>query len=143
MRRIEPHQLWVGHGGDAAKPRALAAAGIRAMVDLAVNEPPAIVSREMVYCRFPLIDGAGNAPEVLRLAVGIVTGLLNENVPTLVFCGAGMSRSPSIAAAAIAKVTQQPPGKCLAMVIAGGPHDVSGALWQDVVACQKPGDASA
>src|SRR5262249_26770590 len=74
------------------------------LIDLALEEPPVPLTRELVYCRFPLLDGAGNSPWLLRAALDTTAALLASRVPTLVFCGAGMSRSPAVAAAALAIV---------------------------------------
>ncbi len=60
-----------------------------------------MVTRDLVYCRFPLVDGAGNDARILKMAVHTVAELLRKEVKTLVFCSAGMSRAPSIAAAAL------------------------------------------
>jgi protein-tyrosine phosphatase len=103
-------------------------------VDLAVNEPPASVTRELVYCRFPLVDGSGNPPWLLRAAVEVVAGLLRTGTPTLVYCGPGMSRSPCIAAGAIALARGCPPAEALAAVAQSGVADVSPGLWSDVQA---------
>jgi protein-tyrosine phosphatase len=110
------------------------AAGILAVVDLALNEPPLSFTREMAYCRFPLVDGSGNPPWLLRSAVETVAGLLRAGIPTLVYCGAGMSRSPCIAAAAIMLLRGCPPAEALAVALRSGPSDVSPALWLEVQA---------
>jgi hypothetical protein len=39
MHRIEPFPLWLGHAGDLRNPALLFASEIRAIVDLAANEP--------------------------------------------------------------------------------------------------------
>lgn len=105
MRQVPGYQLWLGHVGDARDLRTVISTGILALVDLALNEPPATVTRELVYCRFPLLDGNGNPHWMVRAAVETVTGLLRSRTPTLLYCGAGMSRTPIIAAAAIARLT--------------------------------------
>jgi protein-tyrosine phosphatase len=132
MRLIPATSLWLGHAGDARDLRAVLAAGIDALVDLAVEEPPAKLTREIVYARFPLVDGSGNAEWLLRAALVTTTCLLRERTPTLIFCGAGMSRSPAVAAGALALHTGRPPEDCLAEVLRGGPGDVSPALGADV-----------
>lgn len=132
MRRISDYSLWLGHVGDARDLSGLHAAGIAAIVDLALNEPPPLLTRELVYCRFPMIDGGGNAPWLLRAAAETVAGLLRNEVPSLVFCGAGMSRSPSIAGAAVALVRGCSAAEGLALVLQSGAADVSPELWSDV-----------
>lgn len=132
MRRVPPYPLWLGHVGDVRDILGLSTAGIVAVVDLASNEPPASVPREMVYCRFPLLDGGGNPPWLLRAAVETVASLLRAGVPTLVFCSAGMSRSPAVAAGAISAVSGRPPDLCLTEIAQSGPADVLPALWREI-----------
>jgi ribosomal-protein-alanine N-acetyltransferase len=143
MRLISPHRLWLGHVGDAADVRAVREAGIAAMIDLAVNEAPARVSRETVYCRFPLTDGGGNERPVLRAAIETAAGFIRSGTPTLIFCSAGMSRTPAVAAAAVAVATGRPPGECLAEIAQLGSADVSPRLWAEVLACIAPQDNAA
>jgi protein-tyrosine phosphatase len=90
------------------------------------------LGREIVYCRFPLMDGGGNSPVVLRAAVEITVRFAKENVPTLVACGAGMSRSPAVVTMALAKIDGRSPDECLAALVAGQPHDVSPLFWDDL-----------
>ncbi|MEO6811536.1 MAG: protein phosphatase, partial [Isosphaeraceae bacterium] len=104
MRQIPDYALWLGHVGDVRDLNGVYAAGILALVDLAVEEPPAFLTRELVYCRFPLLDGSGNPGWLLRAAIETVACLLRCNTPTLIYCGAGMSRSPAIAGAAVGLV---------------------------------------
>jgi hypothetical protein len=132
MRQVAPHSLWLGHVGDARDLRRVFGAGVAALVDLAREEPPLVTHRELIYCRFPLEDGTDNPPELLRLAVRTVVDLLSAHTPTLVFCGAGMSRTPAVAAVALAVLTGRTPEECLESVKQVGPADVSPGLWQDV-----------
>jgi hypothetical protein len=133
MRRIEPHLLWVGNVGDVWDLRRVHEEGIAALVDLAINERPAVLPRELVYCRFPLLDGEGNAPWLIRSAVEVTGSLIARRVRTLVYCGAGLSRSRVIAAAALAAAEGGALDEWLKVVAEGG-ADVSPALWQDVKA---------
>ena len=134
MRQVTPHLLWIGHSGDRAQPRNLHAAGIGAIVDVAIDEAPASVSRELVYCRFPLTDGSANHRWMLRTAVECVASFLRSRTPVLVCCSGGMSRSPCIAAAALSLVTGETAEQTLRTVLAGGPCDLSGGLWEVVQA---------
>src|SRR4051794_38928813 len=68
VRRVPGYTLWLGHVGDARDLSGLLSAGITAVVDLALNEAPVPLARELVYCRFPLIDGGGNPRWLLRTA---------------------------------------------------------------------------
>lgn len=141
MRQISPHLLWIGHAGDGRNLKANLDLGIEAIVDLAASEPPPTVTRELIYCRFPIVDGPENSPAVLSLAIETVFRLLRGNVPTLVFCCLGMSRSPVIAAAALSKVLHRDPDECLQMVTAGAPSNVVPGLWQSVrAAIANPAD---
>jgi protein-tyrosine phosphatase len=132
MRQIQPHRLWVGHAGDSRDFRALFGAGIEAVVQLAVDEPTVATPRELVSCRFPLLDGIGNRAELLSMAIRTVAALIRLGIPTLVSCGSGLSRSPTIAAAALSLATGQPPDDCLRLVAEGRPSDVTPGLWNEV-----------
>lgn len=137
MRPISVFSLWIGNVGDARDPRLLFSAGIRAVVDLALNEPPAVLPRELVYCRFPLIDGVGNPPWLLQTAIACVANFLRSDIPTLVYCGAGMNQSPCIAAAALARVRGGSPDEALTWVAKFGAVDVAPGFWAEVKAAQQ------
>ena len=134
MRQVPGYQLWLGHVGDARDLRTVLSTGILAVVDLALNESPATVTRELAYCRFPLLDGNGNAPWLVRAAVDTVAGLLRSGTPTLLFCGAGMSRTPIIAAAAIAHLRNCSLADAVGVVAQSGPADLSPGLLAEVQA---------
>lgn len=144
LKRIPDASLFLAPAAMLRDPSVLAESGVEAIVDLALNERPTVVGRELVACRFPLIDGEGNPAWLLRMAVEVVAGLIREGVPTLVCCGNGMSRSPAVAAAALAIVRGITPEEALAIVAASGPADVSPRLWRDVraVITGKLGDFS-
>lgn len=132
MRQIVPHPLWLGHAGDGRDFRAILDAGIQAIVQLAEEEPALQPPRELICCRFPLVDGGGNARKVLSLAITTLANLLEQHVPTLVCCGAGMSRAPALAAAALSMVYQEKPDDCLKQIAEHQPHDVLPDLWSDI-----------
>ncbi len=132
MRPIVGHRLWLGHAGDVRDVPSLLATGIVAVVDLALDEPPARLPRELAYCRLPLIDGPGNPRWLLRLAVAIVEDLLRAGTPALVACSAGMSRSPCIVGAALARVQGRPLPEGLAAALPAGPADLSPGLWSEI-----------
>jgi len=138
MYEFVPELLWIGHAHDVRDPRAVLDAGIAAVVDLAYEELPAQLLRNLVYCRFPLVDGADNDPQLLRLAVETVVDLLVAGSPTLVACSAGMSRSPIIASVALSVCRNEPPTQTLQALAESRPHDVSLPLWNDVLkACAE------
>jgi protein-tyrosine phosphatase len=134
MTRLTPHPLWIGHAGALLDPRVVTDAGIEAVVQLAAEEPPAQLPRDLIACRFPLLDSNGNRPAYLGLAVKTVAGLLARSVPALVGCGMGLSRSSIIAAAALALHQNRPLEECLRFVTELHPTDVSPGLWNEVEA---------
>ena len=117
---------------DARDLRLLNDYRISAVVDLAVNERPAQLAREMIYCRFPLVDGDGNSQSTIDAAIRCVVSLVDNHIRTLVACSAGMSRSPALAAAAIAVCTGCSPDECLITITRNAPHDVSPMLWSRI-----------
>jgi dual specificity protein phosphatase-like protein len=132
MRQVPGYPLWLGHAGDARDLPSLLSAGVRAVVDVAQNEPPAALTRELVYCRFPLTDGGGNPPWLLRAAVDTVASLIRSGTPVLVACGAGRCRAPTIAAAAIAQVRACSLADAIAIIEQAGPLDLSPGLSAEV-----------
>lgn len=132
MRQIAPHLLWIGHAGDGRDFKAILDADIKAVVQLAVEEPPLQLPRELLYARFPLVDGPGNDPKMLYLATLTIVNLLEKGIPTLVCCGAGMSRSPAVAAAALSMVFQDTPDSCLKEVAEHHPADVAPGFWAEL-----------
>lgn len=132
MREVILGRLWIGNALDVDDTRKVVSAGIEAIVDLALQETPPVMMRESVYLRFPLNDGGGNSPEVIRTAIETVSSLLLREIPTLVFCSAGMSRSPAVAAFALGVSTDRHPRDCIAEILQDGPRDVSPVLWQSL-----------
>lgn len=137
MRQLANYSVFLGNAYEARDLRAVHAAEITAVIDLALNEPPLPVTRDLVYCRFPLIDGAGNPPWLIRTAVQTLAELLRENIPTLVFCSAGLSRTPVIVAAAIAQVRSTSLHDELLAILKDSPADVSPTLVTEVASALK------
>jgi protein-tyrosine phosphatase len=133
MRIIIPGRLWIGNLGDLDSPRPILDAGAEAVVQLSAEEVLPNLPRDLIVCRFPLIDGEGNESTVLRLAVACVGELLKNGIPVLVCCSGGMSRSPTIAAAAVSFVESRPVDEVVQTISAVGPIDISPAFWNDVV----------
>jgi hypothetical protein len=132
MNQITPYRLWVGHAGDGRAFQEVFDRGIEAIVQLAMEEPPLQPPRELVYLRFPLLDGSGNDSAVLQLAIHCVVGLIQAGTPTLVCCSGGMSRSPTIVAAALSTIENADLEQCLRRVIQSHPADVSPGLWEQI-----------
>lgn len=133
MREIIPKQLWIGNVSDTDNPSQLLNMGISALIDLAYEELPPTLPRDLIYCRFPLIDGSENPVELLRAAIDVTAHFIRSETLTLVYCGAGMSRSPCVVAAALSTIREQPAEDCLMKLTEGVPHDVSPTLWADVI----------
>jgi len=114
MRQITPYTLWIGNAGDLRDLDAWRSRGVHTFVDLAMSERPLAISREDVYARYPLHDGAGNPALLLYAALRHITSLIATNTPAVVFCSAGMSRSPTLVAAAISSHTGRSFDECLA-----------------------------
>ncbi len=132
MRELVPQRLWIGNAGDARNPAAVLDAGVASLVNLAAEELPPDFPRDILYCHFPLVDGPGNPPAAMRIAVATITALLREEIPALVYCGAGMSRSVAVAAAAIGCWRGDSLEDTLKTVSDEVPHDVSPVFWHDL-----------
>ncbi len=133
VREVIPEKLWIGNAFDARDISGVLDLGIVAIVDLAIEALPIQFPRDVVYCRFPLIDGAGNQPAVLRAAIETIANFIASETPMLVACSAGMSRSPAIVAAAMAMAMTERTtlADALGKLTAGQPHDVSPSLLAD------------
>jgi protein-tyrosine phosphatase len=132
IRNVYSNVLYVGNATDARDLRRLYDTSIRAVIDLALNEPPVQLGRDFIYCRYPLNDGEGNSDALVTLAIQTVVSLVRDEVPSLVACSAGMSRAPCIAAASVALLTGRAPDDCLLQLITDAPNDVSQILWAQV-----------
>ncbi len=133
MRVVIDGQLWIGHAGDLDDLRTVAEPEDLAIVDLAIDEPVRPLFRDRIYLRIPLLDGAGNPPIRLKLAVDTVASFLHGHLPTLVACSSGMSRSPAVAAFAIAIARQCTPEEGLSIVNQSAGGDIAPALWNDLI----------
>ncbi len=131
MREVKPG-IWIGNAHNARDLKEVHLAGIEAIVDLAMEELPIPVTRELLYCRIPLVDGSGNSTNRIVLAVGSVLQLIDNNVPTLVACSAGMSRSPVIIAAAFALSNDLDLETSLTKITDSEPCDIHPALLADI-----------
>ncbi len=132
MNQIPPYPVWVGHLGEGADFRKVFDHGIRALVHLALEEPSPQPPRELIVCRFPLLDGGGNRSELLALAIRTTAALLKLHIPTLVFCGGGESRSPAVTAAALSLAFGGTLEESLQRIVQHHPSDVSPGLWQEI-----------
>jgi protein-tyrosine phosphatase len=132
MNQIIPYLLRVGHNGDGLDFKALFDQGVQAVVQVAAEEPPLMLPRDLIFCRIPLADGPGNRPDSLRLAIETMAHLLRERVSTLVCCGSGVSRAPVLAAAGLSRFTLKPLSECLQLVTSHRHADVHPALYEQI-----------
>lgn len=132
MREVLSRLLWIGNARDARDVKAVLDLGIAAVIDLAREEPPIPFPREIVYCRLPLIDGEENNPAILQTALETTTRFIQSDVPTLVACSGGMSRSPAIAAAALSNINGIRFADAIEQIAADGPCDVAPGLWNQI-----------
>ena len=133
MNQIEPHNIWIGNAADGNNFQDVFDKGIQAIIHLALEERPSQPPRSLTYCRFPLVDGNGNDPSLLHLAIKSIAFLIEQQIPILVCCGAGMSRSPAIVAAALSLVEQSTLQDCLRHITKFHATDLSTGLWEQVL----------
>lgn len=133
MLEIHPNLLWIGHALDVREPRALFDAEITAVIDVAYEEPPAKIPRQLIYCRFPLNDGGGNDPNTLLQILRTATDLLRSNTRTIIACSAGMSRSPTIAAFTLAHHLSENPDHVIARIADIKSLELKPELWADTL----------
>jgi shikimate 5-dehydrogenase len=84
MREIVQNTLWIGNAGDKDDLRAIHNHSIAAVVDLAYEEPPTSLTRDLISLRIPLVDGDGNDVNQVRLAIRVISQLIKAATPTLV-----------------------------------------------------------
>ena len=132
MKCVVDDILWIGNAADARNVTSLYQNDIAAVVDLAIEEPPASLSRELIYFRIPIEDGSGNNKELLDTAIQMVAFLIDRKIRTIVCCSAGISRSPAIACAAISIVYSQTLEESLTRLVDSTNCDVSPALWSAI-----------
>lgn len=132
MREIFPELLWIGNARDARDVKGVLDLGITAVVDLALEEPPIQFPRDIVYCRLPLLDGEENQPAVFQTALLTVARFIQGDIPTLVACSGGMSRSPAVVAGALSLVKACPFAEALQQVAEAGPCDIAPGLWNEI-----------
>jgi hypothetical protein len=141
MREVIAGKFWVGNAGDVRDVRRVLSSGVAAVIDLAIEESPATFPRDIIYCRIPLLDGPDNPPARLHLAITTASALIKARIPTLIACGGGMSRAPTVAAAALAHAKGSDLQQALAEVLGTGPRDLAPGLWADIeTVFGQPGD---
>ncbi len=132
MREVIPSVLWIGNAHDAREIKGIIDAGIQVVIGLAIEEPSVQVPRDIIYCRFPMLDGDGNSSVLMVAAVNLISAFVRAQTPTLVACSGGMSRSPLIASAVLAAVDDIGLAEAIRLVTTNGPCDFSPSLYNDL-----------
>ena len=132
MQNLIDSILWQGNARDAREIHQVLALGVQAIVDLAENESPVTFPRDVIVLRYPIADGSGNPAWLLRSIIRSLCGLLENKIPTFIYCSAGMSRSPTLAAAAISRLRAMSLDLAITQFFNEPKFDISPALWNDV-----------
>lgn len=135
IREVYQARLFIGDAISARDLKTIYDHGFTAIVDLATEESPAQLGRDHVYCRFPLSDDGENRDAMVEAAIVCLRSLLDRQFVTLLACSAGMSRSPSIAAATVSWLENADFQSVLLKMTSDVPHDVSPALLATVQRC--------
>ena len=94
--------LFVGTATDATDESTLRAHEIEVIVSLTATSPAGNVPAELTLVEIPMMDGPQNSQEAFETAVAAVGSRLATGEKTLLHCSAGASRSPAVAATALA-----------------------------------------
>lgn len=129
MIQISTTCLWLGNAADLRDVRGALAEGIQAIIDLAIEEPCPKLPRVFNYSRFSITDDGENNPVVICAAVCLATAYARSQYPVAICCNAGLSRSPTLAAVALAATTETPAKEWLQQISAMKPTDVNPSLW--------------
>ena len=94
--------LFVGTLADAGDTEAVRERGIELLVSLTHGRPESGFPTAVTVRRHSMTDGPRNERAAFRAAVNAVRSGLAAETPVLVHCQSGASRSPAVAATAIA-----------------------------------------
>jgi len=94
--------LFVGTAEDASDASTLRDHDIAVVVSLTHTGPPGDIPADVTLVNVPMMDGPQNSRTAFETAVGDVLSRLDAGEVTLVHCSAGASRSPAVAATALA-----------------------------------------
>ncbi|WP_338739398.1 dual specificity protein phosphatase [Haloplanus salilacus] len=94
--------LFVGTAADATDESTLRAHEIEVIVSLTATNHAGNVPAELTLVEVPMMDGPQNSQDAFETAVDAVVSQLAAGEKTLLHCSAGASRSPAVAAAALA-----------------------------------------
>ncbi len=99
MQRLRPW-LFVGKHRETLLPARLVAGGARALLHLAEQVP----SGPLLARTILLEDGAPLSPTDLDACLAFVQQCYDQSLPLVIVCGAGVSRSPTVAIAALVEI---------------------------------------
>lgn len=133
MIRVPESRLLLGTSEDLKDIRTVLGEGISAIIDLGIEEPVPLLPRATNYCRLTLSDDGENDPATVAAAIRMAATFLAGDHDVLICCHAGLSRSPSVAAAALAITRGQSASHALCMLGGLKRTDVSAAFWNQVV----------
>ncbi len=128
IRNAYSDLLYIGDALSARDLKLIYDHKLVAVVDLAADEAPATLGRDIIYCRFPLHDDGSNDEAMVSASIQCLHSLLQCSFRTLVACSAGMSRSPLVGAGAVSLLTGDSLQDCLHLITTDAPHDVSPSL---------------
>lgn len=94
--------LFVGTAEDASDEATVQDHYITVVVSLTHNDPAGDVPADLTHEAVPMMDGPQNSRDAFERAVNTVLSHLAAGDKTLVHCSAGASRSPTVAATALA-----------------------------------------
>jgi hypothetical protein len=132
VRLISGYRLFVGPAMTLKDPAAVLATGVQTVICVAAEKFPDPWPRDLPFLRLPLDEGASNSEPLVTLLLHIVGRLIAEDVPTLIVCSMGMSRSVGVAAASIALYEGAAPDDVLRRVVKEHPADMSPSLWDSL-----------
>lgn len=116
--------IFVGTESDAADESQLQTHGIDIVVSLTHSSPE---TGDITRVDVPMIDGPQNSYEAFAEAVKTVVTHRDTGQHVLVHCAAGSSRSPSVAAAAMTRLTESTLNEAFNQILekrpATDPHD--------------------
>ncbi|MFO0924334.1 MAG: hypothetical protein U0905_17805 [Pirellulales bacterium] len=103
--------------------------GIRAVVDLAINEKPAELGRELICCRFPINDGDGNPDWLIAIAIKLLFRWFDMRSGRLWLVARALSHFHRSRRQCLRIAIFD---ECLMELIDDAPNDVSPILWTHI-----------
>jgi len=96
------YELYIGDFQDASRPEKLQERGVNSVLKLTYQDPKEGYPDSVEVHEFIMVDGPRNEYEVFVEAVERLLELFESGNTVFAHCNAGMSRSPTVSAAAIA-----------------------------------------